>query len=60
MHIRMRVLLTPGNTTPIAIRNPERSRKPKEKVCILEDNAKEFSKYTKKQPIKKAKKANKR
>lgn len=45
MHIRIKVLLTPGNTTPIAIKNPDKTRNKNEKLSILLDKFSLLSKY---------------
>ena len=50
MHIRIKVLLTPGNTTPIAIKNPDKTRNKNEKLLVLLDKFNLLSKNTKKHP----------
>ena len=44
------MLLTPGNTTPIAIKNPDITRNKNEKLLILLDKCSLSSKNTKKHP----------
>ena len=50
MHIRIKVLLTPGNTTPIAIKNPDKRRNKNEKLPTLLDKFSLLSNNTKKHP----------
>ena len=44
------MLLTPGNTTPIAIKNPDKTRNKNEKLLTLLDKFSLPSKNTKKHP----------
>lgn len=51
MHIKISVLLTPGNTTPIDIRKPDKTKKAREKSPSICERFSLSSKNTKKQPI---------
>lgn len=58
MHIKISVLLTPGKTTPIDIRKPDKTKKAREKLPSICERFSLSSKNTKKQPIIKATSAN--
>ena len=50
IHISIRVLLTPGTTTPIDIKNPDKIRNPLVKSFTLLEKSNLFSIITNKQP----------
>lgn len=58
IHIKIKVLLTPGKTTPIDIRKPDNIKKAIEKLSTVPEKFNLFSKYTKNTPIENENKAN--
>ena len=58
IHIKIKVLLTPGKTTPIDIKKPDNIKKAIEKLSTVSEKFNLFSKYTKNIPIANVNKAN--